>query len=573
MSRAGRSAALGAGLGALAAALESAVVLLGPRFAGAPLPAPHLHPGWLALLLGVYASLGAAAGAATALALAVAPSRAVALGGLGAGLAGWLAVLAASAALQRPAPPGLPPLPAAVERRPDVVLVTLDTVRADHLSVYGYERDTTPGLEAFAREATLYTRALSASNLTLPSHASLLTGLYARQHGARDDPRLGSGPLEPRFRTLAEMLGAAGYLGAAFVGNPYLSSRLGFAQGFQRYDERQPPRFFPPLGAAFPARLLGEVLGRAAPGPARAHRRAEEVNRAVFAWLDAAAARPQPLFLFVNYMDPHWPYEPPAAFRDRYPGRLPRAPDADAFRAVRRLARPLSPAEREHYVSQYDGEIAYVDSELRRLFRRLEAAGRWDGALVIVTSDHGEAFGEANHWEHNGILEPQVRVPLLVRLPGAGATNGAPGDGGARRVAGRVSGVDVAPTLLALAGVDARDGMRGRDLLAGDAEPDRPLLVEDVDRLDPSEIQVALYREGWKLVRFGSGEATRVELYDLAADALGVDDVGAAHPDVRDALLAELEELRGTWKADDRVDLLMGGLENADALGQLGYAD
>jgi len=543
VSRAGRSAALGAGLGALAAALESAVVLLGPRFAGAPLPAPHLHPGWLALLLGVYASLGAAAGAATALALAVAPSRAVALGGLGAGLAGWLAVLAASAALQRPAPPGLPPLPAAVERRPDVVLVTLDTVRADHLSVYGYERDTTPGLEAFAREATLYTRALSASNLTLPSHASLLTGLYARQHGARDDPRLGSGPLEPRFRTLAEMLGAAGYLGAAFVGNPYLSSRLGFAQGFQRYDERQPPRFFPPLGAAFPARLLGEVLGRAAPGPARAHRRAEEVNRAVFAWLDAAAARPQPLFLFVNYMDPHWPYEPPAAFRDRYPGRLPRAPDADAFRAVRRLARPLSPAEREHYVSQYDGEIAYVDSELRRLFRRLEAAGRWDGALVIVTSDHGEAFGDHGLVEHGVSLhQHQIGVPLLIRYPGQ--RSAAVSDALA-------SGVDLVPTVLAAVGLPRPGGLPGIDL-AGAPPPARaifsesypnPVLAGGHPRLGLR--QTALVSGGLKLI---APEAGARQLFDLDADPGEGRDLAGEHARAAE-LGRELERWLGSQPA------------------------
>ena len=258
---------------------------------------------------------------------ATGPLRPVA--SLAAGIATLL--LGAGLALRPPSAESLtlPAPPRDVPDRPDVVLITLDTVRSDHLSVYGYPRDTSPRLEEFARGATLYTRAVAASNLTLASHASLFTGLYARHHGARIDRRLGAVGLSKRARTLGEIFREAGYLTLAVIGNPaYLGSKLGFAQGFDHFDETDPAPFYPHLRRSFASASLQKALARWVPPPDpteradAAYRRAEEINRVVFRLLEGAAERSQPIFLFVNYMDAHWPYDPPAPFDDRYPGRL-----------------------------------------------------------------------------------------------------------------------------------------------------------------------------------------------------------------------------------------------------------
>jgi arylsulfatase A-like enzyme len=385
-----------------------------------------------------------------------------------------------SAAGARIGPFPLPPPSDAAQGRPDLILITLDTVRSDHLSVYGYERDTTPTLETLAGEATLYTRAIAASNLTLPTHASLFTGLHVHQHGAHVDRELGAMQLSERFVTLAERLRQAGYLTAAVVGNPgYLASRLGFGQGFDIYDEEDPPGFRPALRRWAVARSLLELLDRVLPLPDdeapdadEAYRRAGEINRTVFALLEALEDRRQPLFLFINYMDAHWPYDPPPPFDGRYPGRLPpdQRPDRDAFRDAHFLRRPLSPAQRRHMVSQYDGEIAYLDRELGRLFARLRALDRWQGALLVVTADHGEALGEHGLLAHGVSLhQHQVHVPLLVKLPGqqSGAVSDAP-----------VGSVDILPTMLGVAGLEPGVRLPGVDLRT--AVPEDRVVVSEM---------------------------------------------------------------------------------------------
>jgi arylsulfatase len=350
------------------------------------------------------------------------------------------------------------------DARPPLLLVTLDTTRVDHLSAYGYPRGTTPGLAALARQSVRYDRAWSTSAWTLPAHASLFTGLYPSSHGARFDSAgdavLGTrvrmpiaqwvraGALAPEHTTLAERLAAAGYRTGAFVAGPWLHRSFGLLQGFDTKDDAV---------SGFAGRPADEVTDRAT------------------AWLEDLSSEPaRPWFLFVNYFDPHAPYAPPPGYDD-----LPRAkdpvPDVDAVVAG---TRPLTGDERQILVDRYDGEIRFMDHHLGRLLRAVRAAPGGERALIVVTADHGEAFGEGGRMGHTYWLGEEIlRVPLLVRHPdgrGAGTVSTAP-----------VSLVDLLPLVSAELGLPA---------------------PEDVDGVPPGERRVAfaeLSREPTAAVRYG----------------------------------------------------------------------
>jgi arylsulfatase len=300
---------------------------------------------------------------------------------------------------------------------PSVVIVTLDTTRVDHLPDYGYERDITPNLSALARESVRFERAWSTSSWTLPAHASLFTGLFPTSHGARADPkgrlnldqvtdvnfgRLSSvRGLHASQVTLAEILAEHGYHTGAFVGGPWLRRLFGLLQGFDRADDE-----------------VQHVHGR----------RADEVTDRAIAWLEAVP-EDEPFFLFANYFDPHAPFDPPAGFDD-----LPKASDpfdpAPHTKALLQGRRQLSDHEREVLIDRYDGEIRFADHHLGRLLDAVARRPDGDRALVIITADHGEAFGEGGRYQHTFWLsEELLRVPLLVRYPdrrGAGTEEDAP---------------------------------------------------------------------------------------------------------------------------------------------------
>jgi len=385
--------------------------------------------------------------------------------------------------------------------RPDVILITLDTTRADHLSAYGYFRDTTPVLEAFAKEAVRFEQAWSTSSWTVPSHASLFTGLFPISHGARyktaeeqaAEPDLTSAlhhtwirPLDPAHLTLAEALRAAGYRTAAFVGGPYLRALFGMAQGFDWYDDRMVLSAGPSLAAYY---WLNRFVVELEPDIFRfghAYRRGDDLDEAVFSWLDRQGD--DRFFLFVNYFDAHQPYWPVAAVRERYPG-WDQPMDRDGlpllFRAVMRGEHKATLEELEWLHSQYDAELRFQDQQLGRLFDRLRAAGRYDEALIIVTADHGENLGEHGRLSHGFSLDaPETHVPLLVKFPRSD------------RVAAEVredpvSLVDVLPTVVE------------RLKLPADLFP-RPLQGTSLlDRSGPHVVLGELYRDQWRVERFG----------------------------------------------------------------------
>jgi len=441
--------------------------------------------------------------------------------------------------------------------RPNILLITIDTLRADRLGCYDEARGLTPHLDALAAEGLVFTRTTSPRAKTTPSVVSILTGLYPKDHGVRDL----SIPLADDIALLPERLRAKGYRAGAIVGNWVLADeRSGLARGFDLWIEDlpdvagEPPHEVPErkapsvTDAALVALGLDTLPPRNGPGPHR-----------------ELAAGGQPWFLWLHYMDPHGPYDPapelvppsePSLVADEA-ARL--RPDAHPFliaeQNVPSFAHTPDGIDAAATRAAYDGEVRTVDAEIGRLLRRLRAAGRLDDTIVVVTSDHGESLGEHNYWFEHGLYayEVTVHVPLIVRLP--------PSD--ARRTSGRrhadVSLTDLAPTLLDLVGAPrlprhGRPSGRSRtDLLAADHDHGEPVFAERVDRSEKLRTtQIEAVRSGrWKLL-YGYGAApltttgpqsewtvVRRELYDLAADPDETRNLIDAPPD--EAPLHELE--------------------------------
>jgi arylsulfatase A-like enzyme len=398
---------------------------------------------------------------------------------------------------------------------PSILLVTLDTTRPDRLGVYG-AANATPTLSRFAEGAVVFERAYATSSWTLPSHASLFTGLLPMQHGAQTAPggntqALGYTvrPLAGAFDTLAERLHAAGYRTAAVVGGPALRRDLGLAQGFEHYGDS--------------LHGVEVITGR---------RAANVVDDAIAALRGFPSA---PWFLFVNLFDPHSPYEPPAPY-DR---GLEKVDEQRLNRArIERLlaGRPAEPEpwEREAtaaLLARYDAEIAYVDAELGRLLSAVAAAPGGERALVAITSDHGESFGEHDYFSHGAHLyEDNVRVPLLVRWPdrrGAGT-----------RVAAPVPNHALFAELLVAAGLPVPasaprlDGAASIVTEVGASDANVRLFGPFFDRS-----LRAFYAFPLKLIESSRG---RLELYDLEADPGERADLAVSDAQRADALRAEV---------------------------------
>lgn len=501
------------------------------------------------------------------------------------------------------------------ETRPNVVLVTIDTLRADHLGAYGNPTVRTPHLDRLASEGVLFEHAFSQTHITVPSHLSIMSSLPTVEHGVTDN----LSPVARPVDVLPEWFKRAGYHTGGFVS----ASHLG------------------------PRRALGQLMGphlETFEFPRRTSKpwRAEETNAHFFSWLRGGACR-GPFFAWIHYWDPHMPYSPPAPYDSAYYDDDPYAErhtsmrdirqpwahydldhirhqlafQAPAVRALKRqfglrskqvrqlvlypvgshlfdgdgaaglrgrvrdigdLLRPLlsfrlgladfltGVRDVRFPLARYAGEVSYADAQiggLRAELQRLGVAGR---TLLLVTADHGEMLGEHGVWfEHSTLHDPSVHVPLIVWWPGHLP---------AARRADVASGLDVAPTLLALAGLKAGEGMRGRDLF-GTAPPLTPTITEG---LHGDQLSV---RDGtWKLIRTihdtshapdAERVAGAVELYDMAADPDERLDVSATNPERRRLLDAALDTWIAAHPAVGRGAAILG--DRAEDLKALGYVE
>jgi len=396
--------------------------------------------------------------------------------------------------------------------RPSILLITLDTTRADHLEPYGAGNVETPSLSRLADDGIVFEHAVATSPVTAPAHASLLTGLYPPRHGVRNNS---THYLSKDVSTLAELLSEAGYRTAAFVSTVILERRYGLDQGFEVYDD--------------------DIRSSAAGNERRmtVERPAGTTADRALTWLDALDDD-ETFFLWVHFYDPHIPYSPPPPWVDRYPNRA------------------------------YDAEIAYMDSQIGRLLQHPRAAA--DDIIVTVIGDHGESLGEHGEKTHGLLVyDSTLRVPWILRLPG--------GNSGVR-IAAPISQVDLVPTIAELVNlgpdndVDALDGRSLVPLLRGENGMDVRLLF--------SESEVPFFSYGWsrlRTVRQGDIkfiDAPVEELYDLQRDPGELLNLAAERRTDVQRLAAEIE----TWAIrDDAADSAVAvDSETAAMLHALGYS-
>jgi arylsulfatase A-like enzyme len=408
--------------------------------------------------------------------------------------------------------------PAAPGNRLCVLLVTIDTLRADHMGVYGYRRPTTPRIDAFARRGVVFDQAYTYWPKTRGSFVGILTGRLASQTGYGK-----SHPLLLEFNpTLASVLGEAGYETVATVDNPNIASSLGYARGFARYRETWEEKAL--VTEMDRARAITEdgvrYLGRAKPE--------------------------RPFLLWLHYVNPHAPYEPPAPW------------DTAFLDAAASRGRALTPVEGFHggvprrwavpgkslgwYVAQYDGEIAAVDAEVGRVLDALEASAVRDRTLVVITSDHGESLGEHDYYFDHGedLFDPSMRIPLLVA--GAGAKAG-------HRADVLATTLDLVPTVLDAVKVSYPPELAGESLLAaarGEAHGARPRLPGQNDRN-----LLGAWDRRFKIVATPSDEGTRYSLYDREGDPGETRDASRVNAERMKVERRELELFR------ERIDAQM----------------
>jgi len=399
--------------------------------------------------------------------------------------------------------------------QPDVFLITIDTLRADHVHCYGYDPIKTPALDSLASDGIRFSQAFTSAPITNTAHAGILTGLAPSAHGVTD---FGI-PLEATHKTWAELLKDHGYRTAAFIGAVILDSKAmapGFDRGFDFYDN------FPATPSAKSRRE-------------RVERRAGDVVQRAEAWL--IAHRSGPRFVWLHLYDPHDPYEPPAPFSQSYQDRL------------------------------YDGEIAYADSALEELLTFLKTNGWYQNAIVIATGDHGEGLGEHNEDTHGIFLyDSTMRVPLIMKLPGASQRGSVDND--------QVSTTGLLPTILDVLKLPIPEPLHGKSLLGylnGAARPTRTVFGETDYPLRFGWAPLRSVRAD----RFKFIEAPRPELYDVSGDAGELHNLyepwNVEVKKLREILVESRVKVGAATPSRGTVD--PNTVEELQALGYLGAAD
>lgn len=417
------------------------------------------------------------------------------------------------------------------ERESDisVLLIIIDALRADHVGYWGYERDITPNLDSLAASGTAWMQAQAQSSWTLPSVASILTGLAPREHGAGTSGGRMFG-LSPSIPTLQGILHSRGMSTCAVLNVIFLSEDFGFHRGFDHFD----------------CRGVTESRGT---------RRADETADAAISWLEGQSGA---FLAVVHFYDPHTPYDPPPPYDTLYAGSYTgplRSGESqmDTTISVNSGASVLSPEGLAAMVDLYDGEIAFTDAELGRLLRYLRTSGRSGSTLVIVTADHGEEFLEHSGIEHGRTLYQEVlHVPLLMSGPGIPS--------GVRRMEPSAL-LDLLPTVLSLLDVETPPGLQGADLLAA-AHNTRDIPASNL--LWSKVPQASIRRDSLKMIWYS--EDGSYELYDLSSDPFEQDPLNADHP----SLVESAEFYWSTPPAADPPEVSFGEAQN-NQLRDLGY--
>ena len=400
-------------------------------------------------------------------------------------------------------------------RHPNLLLITIDTLRADHVGAYGATTGATPALDALAASGVRFDQVQTAVPLTGPSHATILTGQYPPAHGVRGNVVFSLGS---KYPTLATLLKRQGYRTAAFVGAYPVAAAFGFGQGFDTFNED---------------------FHETTPGEPGAERRANEVADSALGWLASAvdAASPEqgrPFFAWLHFYDPHAPYSPPAPYRDRFAGQ------------------------------PYDGEIAFTDAQVGRVTDWLRASGHDADTVVVLLADHGEGLGDHRELMHAVLIyQSTMRIPLMMSGPGVPRGVVVPS---------RAATIDVLPTMMGLLGFGADPALLGRDLrplMAARSAPSDPLYGESLfGRLNCHWASLRSWvKDDWKLI-----VGSQPELYNLAQDPQENHDLASAEPERVARMTEELQRaLRRIAPEGDRAQPNPATADQEERLRSLGY--
>jgi arylsulfatase A-like enzyme/Tfp pilus assembly protein PilF len=418
-----------------------------------------------------------------------------------------LALLAAALLVSCKSRPAAP-APAPQLKPLNLVLITIDTLRADRLHCYGNSKIETPALDRLAQTGVLFEDAVAQVPLTPPSHASIFTGTYPTVHHVRNT---GGFTLPPSSVTLAAILQQQGWDTAGFIGASVLKKYFGFSQGFAVYDDRMPKPEQSQEQREYPERRAAKVVDHA------------------LEWLNAQSGKP--FFVWLHLYDPHEPYSPPEPFHEKYRNNL------------------------------YDGEVAYTDQQIGRFLDALEKKSPPERTLVVVLADHGESLGEHGEYSHGVFLyDSTLRIPFLMSGPGVPA---------GVRVKQQVRTIDVLPTILDLMGGKPPDACQGQSLVPAFTGKPLPAVYSYAETLYPkinmgwAELR-AIRTARWKYVR-----APKPELYDLTRDPGETANVIDAHPQEVHELDARLKAL--TPPAAEKVSSAPGDPRTMAQLKSLGY--
>lgn len=415
--------------------------------------------------------------------------------------------------------------------QPNVILITIDTLRADHLGCYGYKENTSPNLDRFASEGMLFKRCYAQASETAASLTSLLTGHYPHETTVTKNEI----PLPLQLTTMAEYLKKEGYTTGAIVANYVLRKRNRFDQGFDFYDDSFPD--------TVPTRKTAE-------------KNALSVTAAATQWLDKNASKK--FFLWLHYMDPHGPYTPPAPYKDQFfwdkaEPDLAFCPNEKGKGGIPTYQRLGDNKKRSFYVAQYDGEIAYLDNALGSLLKTIEQKGLLENSIVVITADHGEEMGEHGYYFAHGetLYTSSLHIPLIIRYGSKKDVVEIP-----------VQSVAILPTILKEMGIKNLTELPGQDLFG--AEKPGPIFSE-----------IRHYQsliDGDRAVLFDS-KTGQTSLYDLGKDRLELRNIPTTTSSVKKRKKSLLEQLRKI-SLQNKLDLTPpdvkpdpGALENLKSLG------
>lgn len=425
-----------------------------------------------------------------------------------------------------------------VDGSPNILLIVLDTARADHLSPYGYPLNTSPNLNEFAKNSVVFDNVITPSSWSLPSHTSLFTGRYGYNHEVSKVTQY----VGNEETLLAEVFNQKGYVTSGIIASSYIKARFGISQGMMSYDQRLNFFEYQNLYTTFDIRsifiaLFPDII---------VDETSEEINRKVFKWLDKN--KDQTFFLFINYIDLHHPYTFGEEFRTRFTNK---SFDYNLVEEVvkineKRRYEPVSDELLDYIVSLYDSEAFYLDHNLGELFNKLDELGIKDNTLIIITADHGEEFYEHGGFVHaNTLYEESIRVPLIIYYPKQFTP---------KRVSQRVSLVDIFPTILEFSGINISeediDGVSLIPLLEGDAKfkRDKFIISEIFGRFGLGEASLrALYDGDWKIINANLSNSDYKlfsSLFNLKNDPNESKNLYNSDIKERDRLLGYLESMK-----------------------------